>query len=226
MVVHGKLSDPNNASTAVQRIHDWTSHMGAPSRTNIPAALAALPAFPRLQGKRVQLRGPRPDDADALFDLFSQPEVMRYWSRPPMTVRAEAEGLVDEIGDAFSQRLAFNWMVVLPEDDRVIGTAALFRFEPRHRRAEIGYSLRQDHWGRGLAQEAVALMLDWAIRTLDLHRLEADIDPRNEGSRRLLERLGFVSEGLLRQRYFVEDVVSDTELFGLLAEDWRTNRPA
>ncbi len=191
------------------------------TRIDIPATLAALPAFPALTGRRVRLRGPRADDADALFTLFSDPQVMRYWSRPPMTVRAEAEGLIDEIGEAFAKRAGFNWMVVQPEDDTVIGTAALFRFEPRHRRAEIGYSMRSDLWGRGLASEAVRVMLDWAIRTLGLHRVEADIDPRNDGSRRILARLGFASEGVLRERYFVGDEVSDTELFGLLAEDWQ-----
>ena len=194
------------------------------TRIDIPATLSALPAFPALTGRRVHLRGPRADDADAVFTLFSDPDVMRYWSRPPMTVRAEAEGLIDEIGESFSTRSGFNWMVVQPDDDAVIGTVALFRFEPRHRRAEIGYSLRSDHWGRGLAAEAVTVMLDWAIRTLGLHRVEADIDPRNEGSRKLLERLGFASEGVLRERYFVGDDVSDTELFGLLAEDWRAGR--
>jgi len=111
-------------------------------------------------------------------------------------------------------------VVTLRQDDAVIGTCTLFRFEPRHRRAEIGYSLRSDHWGRGLASEAVSLMLDWAFRTLGLHRIEADIDPRNDGSRRLLQRLGFASEGVLRERYFVGDEVSDTELLGLLASDW------
>jgi ribosomal-protein-alanine N-acetyltransferase len=194
------------------------------TRIDIPATLAALPAFPVVNGRHVRLRGPRADDADALFTLFADTDVMRYWSRPPMTVRAEAEGLIDEIAENFSKRTGFNWMIVQPEDDMVIGTAALFRFEPRHHRAEIGYSLRSDHWGRGLASEAVTIMLDWAIRTLGLHRVEADIDPRNEGSRKLLGRLGFVSEGVLRERYFVGDDVSDTELFGLLAEDWRSRQ--
>jgi ribosomal-protein-alanine N-acetyltransferase len=189
-------------------------------RTDIAATLAALPAFPRLQGKRVRLRAPSADDADAVFALFADPEVMRYWSRPPMTTRDEAEGLIAEILDGFSRRTVLNWMVVSRQDDALLGTCALFRVDPRHRRAEIGYSLRRDQWGRGLAAEGVSLMLDWSIRTLGLHRLEADIDPRNDGSRRLLERLGFTSEGLLRERYFVGDEISDTELFGLLSSDW------
>jgi ribosomal-protein-alanine N-acetyltransferase len=195
--------------------------MTAASRIDIASTLAALPAFPQLQGKRVRLRGPRTGDADALFALFADPDVMRYWSRPPMTARSEAEGLIAEIEDAFAQRTMLNWMLTTRSDDAVIGTCTLFRFEPRHRRAEVGYALHSDHWGRGLAAEAATLVLDWAFRALGLHRVEADIDPRNEGSRKLLERLGFVSEGLLRQRYFVGNEVSDTELFGLLADDWR-----
>ena len=142
-----------------------------------------------------------------------------------MTARAEAEGLIGEILDGFGQRTMFNWMVVSRSDDALIGTCALFRIERRHRRAEIGYSLRSDRWGRGLAAEAVSLMLDWAFRTLDLHRVEADIDPRNDGSRKLLDRLGFASEGTLRERYFVGDEVSDTELFGLLEDEWIARNP-
>jgi RimJ/RimL family protein N-acetyltransferase len=190
------------------------------ARIDIAAALAGLPAFPQLQGKRVRLRGPRNDDADALFALFSDPAVMRYWSRPPMTTLGEAQGLIGEMLDSFEQRSLFNWMVSARDDDAVIGTCTLFRIDPRHRHAEIGYALRSDHWGRGIAGEAVALVLDWAFRRLDLQRVEADIDPRNDGSRQLLARLGFGSEGVMRQRFFVGDEATDSEIFGLLAEDW------
>jgi [ribosomal protein S5]-alanine N-acetyltransferase len=186
------------------------------ARIDIAATLAELPAFPRIAGKRVQLRGPRDEDAADLFALFSDPEVMRYWSRPPMTTLGEAQGLVGEMLDAFEQRTLLNWMVV-DGDDAVIGTCTLFRIDARHRHAEIGYALRSDRWGQGLAREAVTLMLDWAFRRFDLQRVEADIDPANSASRRLLLRLGFASEGLLRQRFFVGDVVTDSELFGLLA---------
>ena len=191
------------------------------ARIDIATTLAGLPAFPQLQGKRVCLRGPRSEDAGALFALFSDPAVMRYWSRPPMTTLGEAQGLVGEMLDSFEQRLLFNWMVTTRDDDGVIGTCTLFRIDPRHRHAEIGYALRSDRWGRGIAGEAVALVLDWAFRRLDLQRIEADIDPRNDGSRQLLARLGFSSEGVMRQRFFVGDEATDSEIFGLLAADWR-----
>lgn len=187
---------------------------------DIASVLAGLPAFPQLQGKRVRLRGPRKDDAGALFKLFADPQVMRYWSRPPMTAISEAEGLIEEIDESFTQRTKLNWVLTLRNDDMVIGTCTLFRLEARHRRAEVGYALRSDLWGRGIATEAATLALDWAFRVLGLHRIEADIDPRNDSSRKLLQRLGFASEGVLRERYFVGGEISDTELFGLLEGDW------
>ena len=197
--------------------------MATNRRIDIAATLATLPAFPQLRGKRARLRGPTVDDTDDLFALFSDPEVMRYWSRAPMRERGEAEGLIGEMREAFERRELINW-VVADHEDRVIGTCTLFHFDPRHRRAEVGYALRSDHWGRGLASEAVSLAIDWALRTLDLHRVEADIDPRNEASRRVLERLGFRSEGVLRERFFVGDSATDSELFGVLASEWRARR--
>jgi RimJ/RimL family protein N-acetyltransferase len=197
--------------------------MASRQRIDIAAVLAALPGFPELRGRRLHLRGPTAGDADDLFALFSDPEVMRYWSRAPMRERGEAEGLIGEMLEAFGKRELINW-VVAGRDDRVIGTCTLFHFDPRHRHAEVGYALRSDHWGRGLASEAVSLAIDWALQALDLHRVEADIDPRNEASRRLLERLGFRSEGVLRERFFVGDAATDSELFGVLATEWRERR--
>src|SRR3546814_8443327 len=100
---------------------------------------------------------------------------MRYGNRPPMAARAEAEGRIVEFIEDFAARRALQWVVAARVDDAVIGTCSLFGFEPRHRRAEVGYALRSDQWRRGLASEAVALALGWGFRTLGLHRIEADI---------------------------------------------------
>lgn len=188
---------------------------------DLNAALRSLPGFPRLEGPRVHLRAPRDDDTDAVFSLFSDPEVMRYWSRSAMTEPSEAAGLIVEIQERFEQREMINWVIAGHDDDGVIGSCTLFHFSPRHRHAELGYALRSDHWRQGLAREAVGLALDWGFRVLGLHRVEADIDPRNTGSRKLLQALDFQSEGVLRERFFVDDRPTDAELFGLLAADWR-----
>ena len=111
--------------------------------------------------------------------------------------------------------------LVLPGDDRVLGTANLLHFDWPNRRAEVGYALIQPCWGKGFAGEAVAAMLEYGFETLDLHRIEAELDPRNGPSTRVLERHGFAREGLLRERCIVGDEISDSLLMGLLRSDYR-----
>lgn len=191
----------------------------------IAAALAALDDFPTLQGPRVRLRGPREDDRDAaaLFALFGNDEVMRYWSRPPMQDIAEVHALIGQMRAGMAERNLINW-VIADNDDAIVGTCTLFRFDTKHRRAELGYALHPSQWGLGIAREATTLALDWAFDTLGLHRCDAGIDPRNEASRALLHRLGFLTEGVQRESFFVGDRVTDSELLGLLVKDWRAAR--
>ena len=192
---------------------------------DINARLAGLPGFPVLTGQRVRLRGPGAQDVDDVFALFSHPDVMRYWSSAPMRVRMQAEGKLEEMLEGFARRDSLNWLIAARRGDRAIGSCTLYRFDARHRRAELGYALHPQWWGQGLASEAVALALDWGFQRLGLHRIEADIDPRNEASRQLLARLGFRREGLLRQRFLIDGSASDSEIFGLLQEEWRGRGP-
>ena len=73
---------------------------------------------------------------------------------------------------------------------------------------------------QGYMREALSALLDHAFGELDLNRIEADTDPRNERSTRLLERLGFVKEGLFRERCIVDGEVSDAAMYGLLRREW------
>ena len=97
---------------------------------------------------------------------------------------------------------------------------AVFAFNREQGRAEIGYSLHTDWQGRGLASEALQLVLGYVLEELGLRRIEADIDPRNLRSCRLVEKFGFVREGLLRQRWLVNGEACDSVIYGLLAQDF------
>ncbi|KRB10246.1 GNAT family N-acetyltransferase [Lysobacter sp. Root690] len=195
----------------------------SPTSEAIAAKLAALEDFPLLQGPRVRLRGPRDDDAPALFALFGDAQVMRYWSRPPMRDVTEAQALIADIHKSMQERRLINW-VIADDGDALIGSCTLFAFSAAHRRAELGYALHPAQWGRGIAREAATLALNWAFDYLGLHRCDAGIDPDNQASRALLHRLGFVTEGRQRESFFVGDRVTDSELLGLLASDWRSAR--
>ena len=164
-------------------------------------------------------------DAPALFAVFSDPRVMRYWSTPPWTVIEQAQAFIERSVDALAKGEALRLGLERRSDGQLIGQCTLFAFAEASRRAEIGYSLAASAWGQGYMHEALSALIDHGFDGLKLNRIEADIDPRNAASARSLERLGFTREGLLRERWIVDGEVSDTALFGLLAREWRAGAP-
>lgn len=170
--------------------------------------------LPTLQAQRLRLRWLRQSDRDALHTVFSDPAVMRYWSSPALTSMDAAQALLEQIWQLYADRQLYQWGIALEHSDQVIGTCTLYRLEAQHRRAEIGFALGSAWQGQGYAGEAVRRLIAHAVDDLDLARLEADVDPRNTPSLRLLEKLGFVREGLLRARYRVAGEIQDSVLLG------------
>lgn len=177
--------------------------------------------LPTIDTDRVRLRWLTGSDVPDLFEVFADPEVMRYWSSPALKERDEAEKLLDQIHQYHREKSLFQWGVALQDDDRVIGTCTLARIDAKNRRAEIGYALNRQQWGRGLMKEALTSLFDYAFSRLVLYRIEADVDPRNAASIALLETLGFEREGYLRERWLMEGETQDSVLLGLLESDWR-----
>jgi RimJ/RimL family protein N-acetyltransferase len=175
---------------------------------------------PTLDSPRLRLRGYRDDDLDDLFALQSDPQVMRYWSYPAWTERRQAEERLALIYKQVREDDVYIWVIADRTSDRMIGNAALFSLDRGQQRGEVGYSLMPAWQGRGLAQEAMRLVLAFAFDVIGLERLEADIDPRNTGSRKLVERLGFVHEGLLRERWRVNGEICDAAFYGLLRREF------
>jgi ribosomal-protein-alanine N-acetyltransferase len=176
--------------------------------------------LPILKTPRLTLRSLSEPDVADVFAVFSDPGVMRYWDGAVMTTLQDAMKYIDHIHRGFRRRELFQWGIAETATDAVLGTCTLTHVSPAHQRSEIGFALRQVRWGQGLGTEAVTAVIGFAFDSLDLNRIEADVDPRNERSLRLLERLGFQREGHLRQRYYVNGERQDTLMLGLLRSDW------
>lgn len=159
---------------------------------------------------RLCLRPARPTDLEALHAVLSDPRAMRYWSRPAH----------DDI--ALTRRFLSGLMAaddeyVIDRDGRCIGKAGLWQG------SELGYILHPDHWGQGLASEALSALLPrvWQRRP-DLSEITAEVDPRNLASCRLLARLGFVHLRTERRNFLYDGREwCDTAYFALArpAED-------
>jgi len=173
-----------------------------------------------LRTERLVLRPLRETDTDALFAIFSDVKVMRYWSTPPWIDHEPARAMIaSDLAQTTKDHLRLG--IELASVEGLIGTCTLFSIITTCRRAEVGYGLAASAWGKGYMNEALHSLLDYGFGELNLNRVEADIDPRNEASARTLERLGFSKEGYLRERWIVGDEVSDTVLYGLLRREWR-----
>ena len=186
-----------------------------------------MPAFVDLplRSRRLVLRPPKLEDADALFSIFSDPEAMRFWATPPWQSRQQAVDRIEQDVADQADGSALRLLLEPAAGGPILGAVALFGFVEGSARAETGYIVARPAWGQGFAQEAMRALLTYAFASLRLRRVEADIDPRNEPSARLLERLGFLREGNLRERWVVAGEVSDTALYGILTSEWDPTPP-
>jgi RimJ/RimL family protein N-acetyltransferase len=181
--------------------------------------LAELEQLPTLQAQRTTLRPLRIEDAGDLYQVYSDPETMRYWSSPPHPDEPRTREMIVSAEESFEDRSALQWAIERRSDRRVLGTVTLLP-DPRQPRAELGFIIGREHWGRGYAGEAQRRVARFGFEELRLHRLEADTHPDNEASARSLERLGFRREGVLRERWLVGGERSDSVIWGLLASEW------
>ena len=170
---------------------------------------------------RLSLRFLNEADLTAIYDIFSNHEVMRYGSYPAWTDRSQAQEWLIRVQEDYDTGTALQLGLERKADSSLVGTCSLFHFHAVSRRAEIGYALGRSYWRTGYMHEALQALLHHAFHTLDLNRLEADIDPRNLASARALKRLGFQKEGHLRDRWIVNGEVSDTAYYGLLRSEWQ-----
>lgn len=176
--------------------------------------------LPIITTPRVVLRWISEDDVDSLYEIFSDPRVMRYWSTVPLPHREAAVALQREIAEGNGSETMLKWGIALRDSNKMIGTTTLFNLSLDNGRAEIGYAMAHAYWGKGYMTEALTALVAHAFEVMELRRLEADVDPRNAASIRTLERLGFQREGFLRERWRVNGEIQDAFFYGLLQHEW------
>jgi len=173
-----------------------------------------------LRTARLRLRPFTDADAGPLFALHSNARVLRYWDSPPWQEPARAQQFLATCRQIAEEGTGARLAMEHAGDGGFLGWCGLTRFDPTHRSASLGYVLGEAAWGRGYATEGAGALLQWGFGTLDLNRVQAEADTRNPASARVLEKLGFVHEGTLREDCVVDGVVSDSWVYGLLRREW------
>lgn len=174
-----------------------------------------------LRTARLLLRELAPADVGPLNEIQSDPGVARYMSYEPQTL-AQTQAYVDAAIQNQRQepRTVYDFALAEHGHERLIGRCGFDLRRAAHREAMLWYELRPDRMGRGYATESAAAVIDFAFRTLNMHRVWADCDPRNTSSCRVAERLGMTLEGRLRENYWLKGEWCSTAIYGLLEQEW------
>ncbi|MGE7624971.1 GNAT family N-acetyltransferase [Viridibacillus sp. NPDC096237] len=172
--------------------------------------------FPILETERLILREITVDDTPAIFDLFSNNDVTRYYGMDSFTTTNQAKQLVEVFAKNYKENRGIRWGIEVKHHEGIVGTIGFNAWHQKHKRAEIGYELHPNNWGKGYAREAVSKVIEYGFNFLDLERIGAIVYLENEASSTLLTKLGFEKEGILKKYMYQSGTSYDTTSFSLL----------
>ncbi len=184
--------------------------------------------FPIIETERLILREFTKSDIETLFYLWSDEEITKYNDMAPLKDMKGANELFDLFYNRFYNMTGLRWCIVLKENDKFIGDIGLNGFDGSNRSTQVGYTLHKDFWRKGIMKEALKAVLLFSFQDLTsideynehkLNRIEAETIPENIASEKLLQSVGFVEEGVLRQGRWWAGKLADVKLFSLLRDD-------
>jgi len=172
--------------------------------------------FPNLETERLLLRRVDANDANEILTLRSNPETMKYIPRPMLKTIDEALELIKMFDEKIETNEGINWAITLKGNPKLIGIIGYYRTKPEHYRSEIGYMLLPEFNGKGIISEAIKEAVNYGFNGMQLHSIEAVIDPENYGSARVLEKNNFIKEAHLKENEFYDGRFLDTVIYSLL----------
>ncbi len=185
--------------------------------------------FAPLETGRLRLRPMTRDDIDAVHAMHAREDVTRYLTHGPRT-REEVAETVERLAAALQLETDDDWIQPgIEVDGELVGLLYLKITSAQHLGAEIGWTLHPDHQGRGYATEGAAALLDLAFDELGLHRVRAELDPRNAASIAVCRRLGMREEAHHVRDFRDERIPGgwgDTGVWAILDEEWTARRGA
>ncbi|HRF96840.1 MAG TPA: GNAT family N-acetyltransferase, partial [Aggregatilineales bacterium] len=155
--------------------------------------------FPILTTERLILRRLHHDDAGAIMELFSDPQVLRFLNNSPTDTLKKATQLINWLDGAFDKQEAVQWAFVLRDENRFIGTGGNYAWDRDDRHIDIGYNILPKYWGKGYATEASHAMIKWTFENMNVHRIQSDCTDGHIASERVMLKCGFKFEGISRQ---------------------------
>lgn len=175
--------------------------------------------FPEFTSAGIVLRKAEEKDAKDLLALYSDESVVQFL---PLNLFLSIEDAKEEMRwheQIFQSQSGLRWMIEDKQLEKIIGTCGFLNYEKKHNRMEIGYDLAPEFWGQVFMPEALKLIIEFGFSKMRINKIEAKVEPKNKASIRLLEKLGFQQEGLLRQHEFEKGNYIGLLVFSKLRSD-------
>ena len=173
--------------------------------------------FPVLETSRLRLHALSVSNhAEGMFLLRSNPEAMKYIGKPLLGSIAEAREIIELYNRNLNDCVGITWGISLKTSSKLIGSIGFHKLDIFNHRAEIGYMIHPDFWNKGLMTEALGEVVDFGLNEMNIHSIEARINPENELSRKILLKHDFIKEGYFRESYYENRKYLDTEVYSLL----------
>ena len=176
-----------------------------------------FPSFPNLETERLILRSHTISDAETLFALRNNDDVMRFIHRERQKTAKEVEDFIVNFNEGCKQGQHLAWVIALKENPKqMIGSIGYWRTNLANYRAEIGYMLHPDYWRRGIISEALIKTIDFGFNEMKLHSIQANISPLNKASREVLLKHDFIKEAYFKQDHYFNGEFLDSEIYSLI----------
>lgn len=180
--------------------------------------------FPEFTTARLLLTKITSSDCESLYNLFSNPDVVKFYDLEPFTDTSQAEKIIALFESRYNSNSGIRWAIRMKTSGVLIGTCGFNSWSEKMRNASIGYDLMPDYWNRGISTEAVYEILRAAFVGMlpcgSLHRIQADTIPGNVASEKVLKKLGFKEEGIRRESAYVKGQYHDMKCFGILRPEF------
>ncbi|MFJ8065604.1 GNAT family N-acetyltransferase [Psychrobacillus sp. NPDC096426] len=173
-----------------------------------------------LSNERIVLREIIESDWIDVHKYASQEIVCRYQPWGPNT-EEESQYFVNQVIKDLRKEPRKRFVFAIVYKEKMIGAGEFNIRDHTNRVGEIAYIVNPDYWGKGIATEVATLLVEFGIEDLKLHRIYATCDPRNIGSSKVLEKVGMIKEGKIREDLLIKDGWRDSLLYSVLEHEWR-----
>ena len=177
--------------------------------------------FPQLESERLIFRKLELNDAKDIQFIRTNQKVMDYMDSELHKVIQDSENFISKNLDRYKNKSGIFWAIIEKKQNQFIGDFAFWNIIRENHRAEIGYTLKPDFWNKGYMTETLNRLIQFGFNDLKLHSFEAEINPKNINSQKVLVKVGFKKEAYFKENRYFKGEYLDSEIYSLLEADFK-----